>query len=393
MNIINKLTHLILIVLITLFLSAGKVTAVEISITDNGSGSTSEANVTENTQTTVEQSNNATVENNVNSNSNSGNNEANGNTGGQTNIESGPAENHVEVTNSVNNSNVSQDCCPSSTPSPSSVTITGNGSGSTNTANVSMNTTTTVTVNNNAVVTNTVNGTANSGGNTANNNNGDVTIKTGKVSVTETIVNAVNNAEVKVSTQQTGTLNAKIAGNGALSVNTLNIINRNTTAVAINQNADVLNISNWFANSGNNTASGNVGDVVISTGDVTIATLIKNVINMAKVDITCCQPQTPPPCEYNCNPNPPCEQNCNPNNPPSNPGTPSNGGNGGNGNGGPSSGGSSGGSVLGITSGDILPATGSGWTLWLTILAGLLFALGFYLRMHPGRAPNAQLAF
>ena len=384
----KKSIHFILAIVITLFLSSSNVAATEISITENGSGSSNEAIVTQTTQTTVEQNNEATVENSVASNAESGNNEANANTGDQTNIQSGSVESNVTIENNVNNSKLDQNCCITPSPTPNTITITGNGANSTNSVNGAQTTSTTVSVVNNATITNTIKGVANSGGNKANNNNADVTIQTGKVTVTENVKNTLNTSHIQFSTQSNNEFNMKISGNGTGAVTLINVNKANTIQIRNTQNADILTISNWFANSGNNTASGNIGDVIIKTGDVSISTIINNVINSSTVKIECCKTETPPP--------PPCKENCGgPENPqtPNNPASPSSGGSGGSSSGsGSSSGGNTYGSVLGITSGEILPATGSAWTLWLTILAGLLFALGFFLRMHPGRAPNRNLA-
>ena len=384
-----------MIALITIFLSAGKAIATEISITDNGSGSSSEANVSSQTQTTVEQTNNAEVSNNVSSNANTGNNEANHNSG-EVNIQTGEAKSTTEVKNEVNTSRVTQDCCPNPSSAPSSVTITGNGADSTNTANASQNSTTTVLVTNNATVTTVINSTANTGKNKAEHNEGNVTIYTGNAKVTGEIINKdINNATVSLASSSQSDFMIKVAHNGAGSVNTVSKNTSNNVNVLVQNNADILNVTNWFANTGLNSTSYNLGDVTIVTGMATVDALIKNVgINTSKVEINCgCDNETPPPppCTQNCGGG--CTENCG----GSNPGTPGGGGNGGggggNGGGGGGGGNGSGGSVLGVgNGGNILPDTGSMLSMWLTMIAFLLFFSGLVLKSRSGRSPNFSLS-
>ncbi len=386
---VNKLIYFLLITLITIFLSSGSAIAAEITVTENGGGSSNEANVSSNTQTTVEQNNNATVSNNVTSNADSGGNVASNNTGGTTTIQSGEAASAVEVKNEVNTSKVDTACCPSNSSNPSEVTITGNGSDSSNAANASMNTTTTVSINNNATVTTVINGTANTGKNKADFNSGNVLVQTGNAKVTGEVINVnINNARVSLSQTTDADFTVKIGANGAGSANTVNKSSTKNVVTLVQNNSDILNITNWFANTGKNSASFNIGDVSIFTGTATVETIINNTgINSSTISLDCgCKEQTPPPppCTSNCGNGGGCNENCG-----GTPGTTGGGGGGGNGGGGGSSGGGNGGSVLGIdTGGSVLPGTGSMLNMWLTLLAFLLFCSGLFLKSRSGRSPN-----
>ncbi len=396
-----KLLFLFLILSST-FIYAQSVYAEDITIIGNGSGSTSEVNVTAATQTNIEQSNTAIINNDVSSTSNSGNNQADNNSGGdQTAVQSGSASSSVEITNEANSSSVTQNCC--SSPAPGTVSISGNGDNSANNANVSNSSSTTVTINNNATITTNIHGTANSGGNKAENNTGgNVSITTGAVSVRENVINVVNNANVEISKNSNPEFYTKIGGNGAGSLNDSKVVNSAHQIIKVNNTADILNISTWFANSGQNEAFNNSGgDVSVITGPVEIESIIKNVgINSSEIVFNCCQTETTP---AENGPPPVCEKNCGGENTPggNNPGTTtpsggsnsggsSNGGSGGGGGGGSSggSGNSSVGSVLGIESGSVLAATGSSVNLWLNILAMIMLLMGIYLKLKSGRSPN-----
>jgi hypothetical protein len=377
-----------LLIAVVIFAGPGVLQATEISITDNGSGSTSEANVSSSNQTSVEQNNQATIDNNVQSNANSGDNTANNNSG-ETNIQTGEASSNVEVKNQANSSQVNNTCCPDPNASPSSVNISGNGTGSNNTVNASDNSSTNVNVNNNANITNTISATANTGGNTANNNSGNVSISTGNASVKGKVDNSnINNSQVSIPTGQSSGFNVNISGNGAGSVNGANVNNSNTNNVSVVNRANITNVALWLANTGNNNASGNVGNVRIITGNAVIDALLSNVgINSSIVDITCCN-AVPSPTPT---PSPSATPTPQPSTPPGGGccSPPGNGGpNSGGGGGGSSSGGGGGGEVLGAS----LPATG-GFSLWqATLFALFLLSAGIIMQLDYGQKKSVLKA-
>lgn len=350
------------------------VRADEYVISGNGSGSDNQINVTVEQTTTVTQENNAQVNNDVNVEADTGNNEAGGNTGGEANITTGD----VQVGSNIDNTNINQSyaevgCCDASGVE---IKISGNGAGSTNSVGASFGSNTNVSVNNSANLTNNINGTANTGRNSANYNNGDVTIKTGSITVVDNIVNdSVNNYSVNVKNNSGRSITISVKDNGTASDNIVVVNNINNINVKIDSSANIVNESKWDLNTGENEASKNNGDVSILTGDIYLASTINNKdINTGIVDIDCCDtPDKPkPPID----PEPPVV-------PP---------GNGGGGssvsNGSSSSNGSDGGS----TSGAVLPVTGGMPSLLvLAILNTVMFFMGWYLRLRSGRSPNLAL--
>ena len=78
----------------------GEITAVN---SGNGAGSTNDASVNQNTNTTTSQTNNATIVNNVNLSAKTGDNSANMNTGGNNSIVTGDATIVASIVNFVNN--------------------------------------------------------------------------------------------------------------------------------------------------------------------------------------------------------------------------------------------------------------------------------------------------
>lgn len=353
---------------LTVILNPSYALAEEMSITGNGDGSSSSVNVSSSNNASVEQTNNANVANNVEVNANTGGNSADQNTGGETNITTGDITSNVEIVNAgINQSQVTVGCCDNSN---TNISVTKNGSNSSNSVGYSSNSGTNVSQNNNATIVNAISGRANTGYNTANKNNGNVSIDTGSIYVEDTIINkSINISSVEASAGNNGSINILIEGNGADSENAIVVENNNTIQIAVNNNANIENTSEWDLNTGNNEANKNNGDVEITTGDIVYKTTIENTdINVSVVDVDCCDDEdhpTPPDPTPNPNPNPPS--------------------------GGGSSNGSSNGSSSqgGTTSSQpILPVTGSLSLVVLALAVTLMFFLGWYLRLRSGRSPN-----
>lgn len=351
--------------------------AEEFVITSNGSGSSNTIEATSSTTNSVEQSNQANVNNEVNTNTNTGGNQASANTGGDVNIQTGNTQTNTNVENDLNNSTVdSTACCESS---DGSITITANGANSTSAVGYTSTTTNTTTVNQNATITNNITGVANTGGNKANNNLGKVNIFTGNIKVNESVKTNVNESFVKVATGGNKAFDIKISGNGADSVNLINLTNLSENIVNVQNNADIFNQSIWTLITGNNEANGNNGDVTIKTGSIEVSVTIENNANHNEVIVDCGCVPTPPP------PPPPCTgDGCNP---PSNGGNGGNGG-GGNGGGGNGGGGSSSGPSSSSPSKDVLPATGMPWMIMLLLGNLLMLLFGMVLRLRSGNSPS-----
>jgi len=349
--------------------------ADEYVISDNGAGSSSEIQATNSQNTNVTQNNDAQVSNDVDVNADTGNNQANDNSG-NTGISTGDVNSTTTIDNSLNTSVVSNDCClqPDGTAA-----INGNGDYSQNTISITSRFGSDTSITNTATITNHIYGQANTGRNTANDNSGNVSIKTGNITVTDTIRNTANTANVHLSQNTNGDYTLSISDNDTDSENTINLSLNNQSNVSVNNTADILSEIFWDANTGNNQANDNRGNVDIQTGDIVFNTTIENNANHATVDLDCCDPQKqeekpptvilPPPVL-----------------PVSEPTT-----GGGNGGGDGKSDGKSdgkGGSVLGST----LPTTGNNW-LFLALLGNIMmFFFGMFLRLRSGRFPPFALA-
>jgi len=379
------------IVLITLFVAALHILptvakATEISITGNGNTSNNSVSIEKSNSTNVTQNNTAAVDTTVTQTANTGDNSASNNNG-NVNVKTGDVAVKTTVDTTLNYSEVTGKCCPNGDVS---VTIAGNGSNSTNQATATSNTSAQVTSNNNATVTNTISGYVNTGNNKAYANTGTVSITTGSVTIDEKILNNnINNAQVTYSVNTSGKIEMKIKNNGEGSVNGISYINNSTELLLVKNNASILNLSNWIVTTGENKADDNNGDVSIKTGDIYIRSLIASFdTNSSSIDSFCCNENQDNTGKTNKNP----DHTSQPNNPSTGIGGPTSpGGAGGGSNSGSNSNNNS---ILGLATGNILPATGSLWTLWMTILAGILFLSGLYLRLNPGNAPNSvQLSF
>jgi hypothetical protein len=288
----KRLFTLIALLAILCFGGTPYVLAVEISVTGNGSGSTNEVTTQVVTETTIVQSNNGNVSNDVNTSADTGSNTASENTGGTTAIETGDASQNVSVETAVNTSSVETPCCASSTD----ITVSGNGADSQNTVDLIKTQETTITIDQNAKIKNKVSGSANTGGNTANDNNGSVSIKTGDIHVSGGIENGPINVHNVSASAPSEDLSVKVSGNGSGSQNNVSLNVFDPTNVFITSNADIDNFAHWDLNTGKNEANGNNGDVSIETGDIIFDFLIKNgPINIGGVDIECCHLLPPPP--------------------------------------------------------------------------------------------------
>lgn len=388
---LNYAVILTTLAIMGLFFAISAVHAEELVISGNGSGSDSQIQVSLNATTTVEQSNQANVVNDVGVSANTGDNTASSNTASQTAINTGNINSDTSIQNSVNTSNVNLNCCPNEPNA--NVNISGNGSSSDNSVSLNQNQNTQINVNQNAYINNTVNGSANTGLNNANDNtHGDVSIATGNIDVKDDVKNhGINNSNV--SAPQGGSdLQIKISGNGSDSNSSVNLSISNNLKINVNNYSDIQNSNSWDLNTGGNHADGNSGgSVTISTGDINLNTKIENgPINISRVNVRCCNgsnnPQSPN------DPGNPAGGPIQSSLPPSS-STSSSGDNHSSNLG---SDDSSEGSVLAQAAqaaGQILPQTGSFWTILLTLASLMMFVLGLYLRQHPGRDPSLRYVY
>lgn len=268
--------------------------AADITVTGNGSGSVNTANVTDTNTTSVSQTNNAVVTNNVTSNSNSGGNSANFNTGGSTTVVSGPAKSTAEVTTAVNANHADVTPCNCENGG-TDVKISGNGATSFNTANVNGANTTTVGQTNAAAVSNSVASNANSGNNGASFNTGGTTVvQSGLAQSSADVTTAANVNTAKVGGHVmpgAGANNASealISGNGAGSLNNINLNLASVVALGQSNSASIANDVVANANSGLNSADFNTGGAVaVVAGPAMSSTTVDNLANFNAADLDC----------------------------------------------------------------------------------------------------------
>ncbi len=167
------------------------------------------------------------------------------------------------------------------------IVISSNGDGSSNEVHITENNQTNTEQTNNAVITNTVNTTADTGNNTAdNNNNIETNINTGNASLETDITNQANISATDQSCCITPAPNSiNISGNGSDSQNNTVINSASTTSITVIQNVSILNNITETANTGNNNAGNNNGNVNIMTGNINSDIKINNgLVNSTQVN-------------------------------------------------------------------------------------------------------------
>lgn len=164
------------------------------------------------------------------------------------------------------------------------VEVTDNGAGSQNTINNSSNTTTQTDQTNSTDITNAVSSTANTGDNTASGNYGEVSMTSGDVTTQTSVANNANSNTV-VAPCCENSLDVIVSGNGADSVNTIQTQFSTATTVNVTQIATITNTIHLNANTGDNTASYNNGDVEIRTGNIKAEGTLQNQVNQTQLTV------------------------------------------------------------------------------------------------------------
>ena len=165
-----------------------------VTVSENGSGSTNNASVANASTTNVTTTNNATITNNVKGTVNTGGNVSSGNNG-NTSITTGAIQVLTNISNAYNTNFVS---LGAPKDEDTNITISGNGVGSANSVNMKNANFVSVNVLNNAHVLNDVLYDLNTGGNSANANIGNVAILTGGIVAKTSITNAGNKNVVEI---------------------------------------------------------------------------------------------------------------------------------------------------------------------------------------------------
>lgn len=374
----SKLILSITLSLVTLVGFSPYVQAEELIITGNGSDTDNAISVTQEANTTVEQSNSADINNNVQQTADTGNNEANENSG-NVQTTTGDINTTTDISNQANISSVDVNCCNGSS---TEAVISDNASGSDNSIDINRSNDTTVSIDQKADIKNEVSVNANTGGNSANDNDGDVSIDTGDIDGRVEITNENINIDAVDITGCCGEeVSVKIDDNGSDSDNSIKVKEENEITVVLDNRAEVTNEVDIDADTGNNDASGNSGDVDITTGDIDFEAIIENgPINVKLVRIGPEEEAIITPEEEEGEKKEDKEQ---PSQPPSQPAVQQAG---------VSAQQEAPGEVLAAAAeeGEVLPISGDYTLLGLSIISALMFLLGLYLRFHPGRDPSIK---
>ena len=281
----------ILAAIITLLQSSTPlVIAEEFVISGNGAGSDSEITTTLQTTTSIEQTNNGAVTNNVDTNANTGGNEIKDSSGEST-ITTGDVNSSVQKQTSLNSSIIENDCCEENYLK---LTIENNGNGSLNEINIESSDNSRLTINQTANINNNIEGASNTGENKIFNNVGNAQIETGSIKASSVTKTGPVNTEKISGGLQVQALSANISNNGENSKNIITSLIDDLAQININNVANINNKSYWDLNTGNNQINGNVGDTKIKTGGIFFNTLINNEnINGGFVDWGCCKSDDP----------------------------------------------------------------------------------------------------
>ncbi len=260
-----------------------------ITVTGNGASSLNSVNLSSNTTTVVNQTNNLNVNNDVDAKATTGGNSANYNTGGNVTVNTGAANTSVNVSTAANVNKANVDCCNKG--GATNVTVDGNGAKSLNAVDLNKDKTIVLSQDNNAYVTNDVNAKADTGKNDASfNTDGNVTINTGKATTNVSVDTKANANVAKIGGGQ-GASNGDtvtITENGVGSANFVGLGLSSAIVLAQDNAAKINNDVDAKANSGKNDATFNTGgEVTINTGAAKTNVDVNNLVNFNAADVDC----------------------------------------------------------------------------------------------------------
>ncbi|MCL5438800.1 MAG: hypothetical protein M1268_02325 [Patescibacteria group bacterium] len=269
-----------------------------VEIKKNGTESDNTVNLDKNNVTTVFQTNNADVNNDVNVDAKTGNNSAEDNTGGDVKITSGNAKVNTSLS-TMANANFAKVGNGLGKGGDLSLGIISNGEESDNTIDLTHSSAVVVSQDNSAYVDNNVNVDAKTGNNEADDNTGGaVEIKSGNADVTAKVDNKVNfnAADIDCGGCLLGKVNATIEGNGTDSDNTIDATLSSDGKIGDLQDDGVFqangaylnnNLYDLDAKTGNNEADDNTGnpkgDPKVESGNADVKTDIQNSVNVNQV--------------------------------------------------------------------------------------------------------------
>ncbi len=272
------------------FVPAAFAADTNLSITGNGADSQSGVVVSNSSNNTVTQNNQANFTNNISGSANTGGNDANKNTGGEVNIKTGDASVDASVSNTANQNVANIDCCAAN--GNTEIKVSGNGADSQNAVQYGTSNNNAVSQNNDANFDNNVNHLyAKTGNNDADKNTGgDVSVETGDASVKVAVSNwaNANSARIGGAHDMGNDVSLLIVENGADSDNSIKVGTSNNNVVDQDNEADFDNNIGGSANTGDNDANKNTGgEVSVETGDATVDVTVDNMANFNWADLNC----------------------------------------------------------------------------------------------------------
>jgi len=277
---------------------------MNVEVTGNGAGSTNDVTDSTTNNTTVFQTNTATVSNKLKITSSTGGNQIKGTTGGNAQVETGNANISASVTNTVNTNQAVVDTC--NCDQSVDALVTGNGAESQNTINHTQNNTASVVQDGVAEVTNELKLNADTGTNEIKGlTGGTAKIETGNVTIAPVeVINTVNTnvailgaADPDSSAPHMG---LTVANNGADSTNTIGVNTNHIADFFQSGTSTLLNDLEIKGNSGANEVDSNTmapdsdGVISISTGAVNMDAYVDSAtgFNIASDDCGCIQDTT-----------------------------------------------------------------------------------------------------
>lgn len=165
--------------------------------------------------------------------------------------------------------------------------VSGNGNGSSNNISYQAETNNQIEQTSNAEIENNVEAEAVAGENEANGNTGEVEINTGDVTGEIVILNSGNSSTAQIGCCEEDPSSAAIEGNGEDSNNSINISDNSKVNVNIVNELKLKNNVAINADTGNNEADDNEGDVTIQTGGINmLAQILNQNLNQADVSVS-----------------------------------------------------------------------------------------------------------
>jgi len=259
-------------------------------ISGNGDSADSEISIERESEVTVNQENDADIDNDIEVNASTGDNTASRNTGGDSSIDTGDATTEVTVTNQTNVNHAQVSDCAGCAGQDVSVEISKNGVDTDNEVDLEFENEVDIEQDNDADIDNDVDVDVETGDNEASRNtNGSASITTGDADTTVSLRTLANsNSAVVGGGDEEGELDLLIANNGDSSDNEIDFEFDNEVVVEQDNDADVENDVDVDAETGDNDASRNTGDdVSIDTGDANADVTVDNMVNFNFADASC----------------------------------------------------------------------------------------------------------